>query len=95
MADTQQAGKNDQKISRQDHKEQREIMEELSGKSYAGKSILLTLVRIILVIIVLLVAAVVGAMVGYGVIGDGEMMDVLKASTWTHVFDIMNGTEEK
>lgn len=95
MAETQKAGMNNKQVTRQDHKEKKEIIEELSGKSYAGKSILLMILRIVVVIVILVVAAIVGAMVGYGIIGDGEIKDVLKLSTWTHVFDIMNGTEAK
>ncbi|MFJ7736068.1 DNA-directed RNA polymerase subunit beta [Lysinibacillus sp. NPDC097287] len=49
--------------------------------------------RVVIVLIVVVVAAVVGAMVGYSVIGEGKAMDVLKAGTWQHIFDIMNGKE--
>lgn len=95
MAGTHKAEINDTPITRQENKENKELIEELSGKSYAGRSIMLMILRIVIVILILVVAAVIGAMVGYGVIGDGKMLDVLKLSTWTHVFDIMNGTEEK
>lgn len=45
-----------------------------------------------IVIIVLLIAAsvTVGAMVGYGVIGDGNKSDVLKKETWTHIIDLIS-----
>lgn len=47
--------------------------------------------RIILVIALIVLAAALGAMVGYGVIGDGEPKDVLKWETWQHILDIMSG----
>lgn len=47
--------------------------------------------RIILVIVLIVLAAALGAMVGYGVIGDGEPKDALKWETWQHIIDIMSG----
>jgi len=76
-------------------KENKEIMEEFSKKSYAKKSFLLILLRLFVVFVLLVLAAIVGAMIGFGVIGDGDMLDVLKPSTWGHVFDIMDGTQDK
>lgn len=76
-------------------KENKEIMEEFSKKSYAKKSFLLILLRLFVVFVLLVLAAIVGAMIGFGVIGDGDMLDVLKPSTWSHVFDIMDGTQDK
>lgn len=47
--------------------------------------------RIIIVIALIALAAVLGAMVGFGVIGDGRPADALKWETWQHIFDIMSG----
>ncbi|MEZ0482017.1 DNA-directed RNA polymerase subunit beta [Planococcus sp. SSTMD024] len=47
--------------------------------------------RILLVVALLVVMAALGAMVGYGVIGDGNAGDALKWETWQHIFDIMRG----
>ncbi|MDQ0428329.1 hypothetical protein QOZ98_001155 [Planomicrobium stackebrandtii] len=47
--------------------------------------------RIILVIALIALAAVLGAMVGFGVIGDGRPADALKWETWQHILDIMSG----
>lgn len=49
--------------------------------------------RILLVLLLLAGAAILGAIIGYGYIGDGEPMDVLKKETWTHILDIINGKE--
>lgn len=47
--------------------------------------------RIIIVIALIALAAVLGAMVGFGVIGDGKPADALKWETWQHILDIMSG----
>ncbi len=47
--------------------------------------------RILLVIALLVVMAALGAMIGYGVIGDGNAGDALKWETWQHILDIMRG----
>ena len=47
--------------------------------------------RIFIVIALVALAAVLGAMVGFGVIGDGKPADALKWETWQHIFDIMSG----
>lgn len=49
--------------------------------------------RIVLVIVLLCCAAVAGAMIGYGVLGDGSPSDVFKKETWNHIVDIINGKE--
>lgn len=48
--------------------------------------------RIVLVLVLFAVAAMLGAMVGYGIIGDGEPQDALRWETWRHIWDIMSGT---
>ena len=47
--------------------------------------------RILLVLALLAVMAALGAMVGYGVLGDGSAGDALKWETWQHIIDIMRG----
>ena len=47
--------------------------------------------RIIIVLALIFIAAALGAMVGYGVIGDGKAADALKWETWQHIIDIMSG----
>lgn len=47
--------------------------------------------RIIIVLVLIIIAAALGAMVGYGVIGDGKAADALKWETWQHIIDIMSG----
>ena len=45
--------------------------------------------RILLFVLLLAGSLVLGAMVGYGVIGDGNPSDVFKAQTWQHIIDIV------
>jgi hypothetical protein len=47
--------------------------------------------RIIIVLALIVIAAALGAMIGYGVIGDGKAADALKWETWQHILDIMSG----
>ncbi|MTH53977.1 DNA-directed RNA polymerase subunit beta [Bacillus mangrovi] len=50
--------------------------------------------RLILVLIFFALAAICGAMIGYGVIGDGHPVDVLKPSTWQHIIDLVEKETE-
>lgn len=45
--------------------------------------------RLIVVAALCAAGLVLGAMVGYGVIGDGDPQDVLKKETWIHIYDIV------
>ncbi|WHY00500.1 DNA-directed RNA polymerase subunit beta [Neobacillus sp. DY30] len=45
--------------------------------------------RIVLLLIFTGVSLVAGAAVGYGVLGNGKPGDVLKASTWTHIIELV------
>ncbi|MCU9613276.1 DNA-directed RNA polymerase subunit beta [Caldibacillus lycopersici] len=50
--------------------------------------------RVVIVLVLIIVFFIIGSMIGYGIIGDGNPMDVLKKGTWTHIIDIVNeGTE--
>ena len=45
--------------------------------------------RIVLLAVMVVGCAVGGAMVGYGILGDGNATDVLTKSTWTHILDLI------
>ncbi len=51
--------------------------------------------RIVFVLFFMAVGAVSGAMIGYGVLGDGKPIDALKKETWQHVFDLVEKESEK
>lgn len=46
--------------------------------------------RLIIVILLLALSLIAGAMVGYGVIGEGDPMDVFQRETWQHILDIVD-----
>lgn len=46
--------------------------------------------RVIIVAVLIVFFFFIGAMIGYGVIGDGNPFDVFKKSTWTHIEQIVN-----
>ncbi|WP_408008592.1 DNA-directed RNA polymerase subunit beta [Pseudalkalibacillus sp. A8] len=45
--------------------------------------------RLIIVVLLFALCLAGGLAVGYGVVGDGEMMDVFKKDTWQHIVDIV------
>ncbi|MGG4491349.1 DNA-directed RNA polymerase subunit beta [Metabacillus idriensis] len=51
--------------------------------------------RLVLLLLFMAIAAVCGAMIGYGVLGDGKPADVFDKQTWQHVFDLVEKESEK
>ena len=51
--------------------------------------------RIILIIVLIFVSMTIGAAIGFGVLGDGKVIDVFKPSTWTHILDLVQVEKEK
>ena len=49
--------------------------------------------RVILVVVLFAGVAILGLQLGYSYIGDGDIKDVLKKETWTHILDIKDGKE--
>ncbi|MCF6410964.1 DNA-directed RNA polymerase subunit beta [Pseudalkalibacillus salsuginis] len=45
--------------------------------------------RLIIIILLFALCLAGGLAVGYGVVGDGNMMDVFKKDTWQHIVDIV------
>ncbi|MEZ7172485.1 DNA-directed RNA polymerase subunit beta [Sporosarcina sp. OR05] len=83
------------RIARSQQKKQKPVKEEQETKKRMWVQIRLLPIwlRILLVLLLVAGAAIAGAMVGYGVVGDGQPADVLKKETWMHIFDIMSGKE--
>ena len=63
--------------------------EESKPKRWVRVRMLPIWLRILLFVLLLAGSLVLGAMVGYGVIGDGNPSDVFKAQTWQHIIDIV------
>ncbi|RBW68945.1 DNA-directed RNA polymerase subunit beta [Bacillus taeanensis] len=45
--------------------------------------------RLVLISFFLILSAVIGAMVGYGILGGGQPMEVFQLETWQHILDIV------
>lgn len=45
--------------------------------------------RLLIILVLLILSLAIGAMIGYGVLGDGNAFDVFKKSTWQHIADIV------
>ncbi|WP_175990040.1 DNA-directed RNA polymerase subunit beta [Bacillus sp. Marseille-Q1617] len=63
--------------------------EEAKPKRWVRVRMLPIWLRILLVVVLLAASLAIGAMVGYGVIGDGNPTDVFKKETWQHIVDIV------
>ncbi|OIK10632.1 hydroxymyristoyl-ACP dehydratase [Bacillus sp. MUM 116] len=46
--------------------------------------------RLILMVISILTCVMAGAAVGYGMLGGGNVTDIFKESTWTHIIDLVD-----
>lgn len=42
--------------------------------------------KILLVLVLIAIALILGAMVGYGILGDGNPFAIFDMSTWGHIF---------
>ena len=48
------------------------------------------LIAIALFVLLALVLLAIGLMIGYGVVGDGNMFDVFHKTTWSHISKFLN-----
>ncbi|MGN1401177.1 MAG: DNA-directed RNA polymerase subunit beta [Bacillus sp. (in: firmicutes)] len=46
--------------------------------------------RIILFVLIVALSALCGAIVGFSVMGDGNLSQVFEKETWTHIRDLVN-----
>jgi hypothetical protein len=51
--------------------------------------------RVIVIIVLVFISMIFGAAFGYGVLGNGKVIDVFKPSTWTHIIDLVGVEKEK
>lgn len=47
--------------------------------------------RLLVILVALVIASLFGLGIGYSVVGEGRFIDILKPSTWTHLYKIING----
>ncbi|MER2175922.1 MAG: DNA-directed RNA polymerase subunit beta [Carnobacterium sp.] len=55
-------------------------------KEKIGLQIATFILKIVLVIVLIALAFIVGAMIGYGVLGDGNPFAIFEKETWVHIF---------
>ncbi|MEH7417294.1 DNA-directed RNA polymerase subunit beta [Neobacillus drentensis] len=46
--------------------------------------------RLVLLVVSVFICAIAGASVGYGMLGGGNVGDIFKESTWTHIIDLVD-----
>ncbi|MEQ6390137.1 DNA-directed RNA polymerase subunit beta [Bacillaceae bacterium S4-13-58] len=85
---------NQKQLTREEHKKQaKDRKRSARQEKKAGKKPRIRLipvwVKILLVVILCAVALAVGAMIGYGIIGDGNPKDVFQKETWQHIIDLV------
>ncbi|WP_085994068.1 DNA-directed RNA polymerase subunit beta [Oceanobacillus senegalensis] len=79
------------KTSRKAHK--KKLKEEKRKNKRPRRRVFPIWLRIIMVIILAAMALVAGLMIGYGVVGDGNPIDILKEETWQHIINIVTKVE--
>ncbi|MER2226007.1 MAG: DNA-directed RNA polymerase subunit beta [Carnobacterium sp.] len=55
-------------------------------KEKIGLQIATFILKIVLVIVLIALAFIIGAMIGYGVLGDGNPFAIFEKETWVHIF---------
>jgi hypothetical protein len=85
--------KQENKEERQENKEEKQEHKEETGEARPRKFQRTRLIpiwlRLVIVLVLMMVSLASGAMIGYGVIGDGKPLDVFKRSTWQHIIDFV------
>ena len=77
--------------SRSQYKRRRKIEERRMARREKIRVRLIPIwLRVVLVLVAIVISVLSGVMVGYGVIGDGNPIDALSKSTWTHILDLVN-----
>ncbi|MGG6312626.1 DNA-directed RNA polymerase subunit beta [Paenibacillus macerans] len=61
----------------------------VAGRSVAGRSAWIIILRIVIILLILFLALAGGTVVGYVVFGHREMSDIWDLATWRHVFDLV------
>ncbi|WP_297989626.1 DNA-directed RNA polymerase subunit beta [Anoxybacillus sp.] len=64
-------------------------MEEKQTKQRLRRRLIPIWLRLLLVLCFITMSALAGAMVGYGVLGDGNPFEALKPTTWQHIIDLI------
>lgn len=85
--------KKERRSKRNEKEPEAEQKEDAKPVRWVQIRILPIYVRVLIVLVLLVLAIIVGAYIGYSILGDGAAKDIFQKETWTHIIDIMNGTQ--
>lgn len=86
----QQEHHDQQELDKAARKEQRKRQKEEKRKNRKPRRRVFPIwLRIIVVLVLCAIALLLGAIVGYGIVGDGAPSDALELETWKHIIEIV------
>ncbi|MGG3469516.1 DNA-directed RNA polymerase subunit beta [Neobacillus pocheonensis] len=71
-------------------KDEKTAAKPQKGKERVRVRLIPIWLRLVLLVVFVFVSLAAGAVVGYGVLGNGKAADVFKESTWTHIRDLID-----
>ncbi|WP_141430985.1 DNA-directed RNA polymerase subunit beta [Bacillus sp. 03113] len=80
------------KKTREQHKQEQNMKgkKDVQSKRRIRVRLIPIWLRVIIVLILIFLSTIAGAVIGYGVIGQGKPSDVFHKSTWTHIIDLVD-----
>lgn len=78
---------------KQNKKKEKEQREEVQQDVKIRIRLFPIWLRLIIIVLAMAISLFAGVAVGYGVIGNGEVKDAFKESTWTHIVDLVKKKE--
>ncbi|HEU5138766.1 MAG TPA: DNA-directed RNA polymerase subunit beta [Bacillales bacterium] len=85
--DVEKASGEESAETRKERREQKK--EKRRGKHKYRIRLIPIWLRLLIVVILLAASLAAGTMVGYGVVGKGDPMDVFDKQTWMHVYNVV------
>lgn len=76
-------------------KEEKAELKQAEKKNKIRLRLIPIWLRVIMIFALIFVSMTLGAVIGYGVLGEGKASDVFKPSTWTHIIDLVQVEKAK
>ncbi|SDC04635.1 DNA-directed RNA polymerase subunit beta [Terribacillus halophilus] len=76
--------------TKEQHEKNKQAEGEKAPKKKQRRRLFPIWLRLLVVPLILVIFLMLGMLFGYGVLGDGNALDVLKRDTWTHIYDLIN-----
>lgn len=86
---TEENAKHTQQQNKQNNERKPSKQQKKKRKRHPRRRAFPILLRIIVIAILCAGALLLGAMVGYGILGEGEAKDIFQVETWQHILDIV------